>query len=126
MKGFALIMKADNSEPSLGNELDNAFVNPLAMPPKNLPIAVPIVCRKLPPSLINQLKPGICAKAPTDAKTNASSAITTPMPKTPTIAPGMRLAIADKANINALNKPIPASPFARPVKSRPPNESIIP
>ena len=80
------------------------------IPPINFPIAVPTPCSNSPPFPINQFKPGICANAPIAANTTANSAITTPMAKTPDIADGAKLAIADKANIRADIKPMPAIP----------------
>ena len=102
------------------------LITPPTIPPINLPIAVPMPSSNSPPSFISQLSPGICANAPIAASNNAISAMTAPIPKTPTIAPGTRDATAPRASIIADNNPIPTMPFNSTSVSIPLNASVIP
>ena len=111
IKGFAFSMKSDKSFPILGNELDKPSIIPPTIPPTNLPIAFPTASRKLPPSLIIQVNPGISANAPSAVKTAASSATNAATPKTPDIAPGIRGAIALIAAIISAISPMPNRTF---------------
>ena len=79
-----------------------------------------------PPSPISQDSPGICANAPIAASTSASSAITTPIPNTPAIAPGTKEATALNANIIAESRPMPAMPFTSVSTSIPLSASTMP
>ena len=74
----------------------------------NCPIAVPIFCRKSPPSETSHSNPGICANAPMAANTIANSDITAPKANTPTIAPAANAVIALSANIKAVIAATPA------------------
>ena len=100
--------------------------NPPTIPPTNFPIAVPTPCNKSPPSPISHFRPGSCANAPTAARTRAISAITTPMPRTPAIAPGISPATAESASIIAESKPIPTMPSKRTLVSIPFKASTTP
>ena len=126
INGCTLVINAARSAPICGNELDIPLINPPTMPPMNPPIALPMVCNNLPPSLISQSRPGICAKPPIAAKTTASSAITTPRPSTPAIAEGTNPAKAPSATIIPLRSPIPAIPFKRLSVSMLPRAETIP
>src|SRR5574344_1198393 len=108
-----LVINWDKSVPILGNWLETPPINPPTIPPMNEPIAFPIPFINSAPSFTNQVNPGICANAPIAAKTSANSAITTPIPRTPIIAAGVRSATAARAIIIADNRPIPAIPFTR-------------
>ena len=59
---------------------------------------------------MNHSNPGICAIMPTAASTRASSAITAPIPRTPSMAPGIKAETTARAAIIAVNKPIPVIP----------------
>ena len=96
------------------------------MPPTNPPIAVPICSSSLPPSPISQERPGICARAPTAARTIASSAIRAPMPSTPIIALGISAATAPNATIMPDSRPIPAMVFTNTLVSSPARASMMP
>ena len=105
MKGLMFFINVDKSEAISGNELVKPSAIPPAIPPTNCPIDFPIFSSRFPPSPISHSKPGNCAKAPIEVKTNANSVIIAPRPSTPIIAPGIAPATADNAKVNAVNKP---------------------
>ena len=104
----------------------NPSAMPPAIPPMNLPIAVPIFCNKSPPSDINHSRPDIWANPPRAARTTANSVITAPNPRTPIIAAGANDAIAARAAIIAVINPIPIIPFINISGSMLLRESITP
>ena len=119
-------MNADKSEPILGKLLETPLMNPPTIPPIKDPIAFPTPCISSAPSLINHFRPGICANSPIAARTSASSAITTPIPRTPTMAAGTSDATAARAIMIADNKPIPAMPLSKTSTSIPLSASMTP
>ena len=89
IKGWRFVIKAERSVAISGSCPVTPPINPPTMPPTNPPRAAPIFSNNPPPSSTSQFSPGICARAPTAAKTNASSAITAPIATTPAIAIGV-------------------------------------
>ena len=113
MNGCTLVMKEDKSAPICGNELETPLINPPTIPPTNPPIAVPMVWRSWPPSLISHSSPGIRASPPTAARTIANSVITAPIPRTPTMAAGTSPATRPRAPTRAVNRPTAPIPLIR-------------
>ena len=83
---------------------------PPTIPPINCPMALPTDNINLPPSLISQDNPGICAKLPIAANTIDNSAMTAPTPNTPIIATGTNPATAAKAATKAVIIPVANKP----------------
>ena len=126
MKGVAFTINFDKLEPISGNDEVIPFTTPPTIPPTNCPMAVPIFPKRLPPSSISQLSPGICANPPIAAKTKESSDTTSPTPITPAIAEGINPTTPDKAYINAVINPTAAIVFSKLVVSIPFNAFITP
>ena len=59
INGLRLFMKFDKLVPISGKEANIPFAIPPKIPPINCPMAVPTFCRKFPPSVTSQSKPGI-------------------------------------------------------------------
>ena len=105
-----MVINVDRSVPIAGNLSLIPVRIPPAMPPMNEPIAVPMVSRNAPPLSISSLSPGIFDNPPIAARTNDNSAITAPIPTTPSMAAGTRSATAARAIIKAESSPTPAMP----------------
>ena len=109
INGLALSKNSARLLPIFGSLLEILSIAPPTKPPIKLPMAPPTASNSLPPSPINQFRPGICSNIPIAVKTADSSAISRPTASTPAIAAPAKKPSAASANNISAKIPIPCN-----------------